>query len=400
MNPGSETGGGAGGSGAPKGPPCGRVLIVDDEASLRRIIARILIKAGHDAIEASDGQSALTLVASQPFDVIISDIGLPGLSGIELLKKVREYDLDVPMILMSGLPDVGTALQAVEYGALQYLIKPLDLARLEELVARALKVHRVAKAKRSALESFTRSRPPSDRVDLDATFDRVLQTMWLAFQPIVRAQDGALFGYEALLRSQESSLPHPRAILAAGEKLGRRAELGRAIRAKAASLLAGAPRQAVLFVNLHPHDLSDDHLISEDAPLSKIASRVVLEITERASLEDVTDAQRRVASLRAMGFRIAIDDLGAGYAGLTTLAQLEPEIVKLDMSIVRDVDTTPTKQKLVRSITSLCEDMGMLVVSEGVETRAEKDTLIALGTDLIQGFLVAKPGKPFPQVLW
>ena len=101
-----------------------------------------------------------------------------------------------------------------------------------------------------------------------------------------------------------------------------------------------------------------------------------------------------------MGFRIAIDDLGAGYAGLTSFATLEPEFVKLDMSLVRDVDKNPTKKKLVRSMTSLCRDLGMLVVAEGVETLAERDVLVEAGCDLLQGYLLAKPGKPFPEFAW
>jgi EAL domain-containing protein (putative c-di-GMP-specific phosphodiesterase class I) len=101
-----------------------------------------------------------------------------------------------------------------------------------------------------------------------------------------------------------------------------------------------------------------------------------------------------------VGFRIAVDDLGAGYAGLTSFALLEPEIVKLDMSLVRAVHRSQTKQKVIRSMASLCRDMGMLVVAEGVETVEERDTLLDLGCDLLQGFLLARPGKPFPAVTW
>jgi EAL domain-containing protein (putative c-di-GMP-specific phosphodiesterase class I) len=127
---------------------------------------------------------------------------------------------------------------------------------------------------------------------------------------------------------------------------------------------------------------------------------VVLEITERSSLDRVADLPSKVALLREIGFRIAVDDLGAGYAGLTSLALLEPEIVKLDMTLVRDVHQSPTRQKLIRSMTSLCRDMGMLVVAEGVETLAEREALRELGCDLLQGYLFAKPGKPFPNVTW
>jgi EAL domain-containing protein (putative c-di-GMP-specific phosphodiesterase class I) len=101
-----------------------------------------------------------------------------------------------------------------------------------------------------------------------------------------------------------------------------------------------------------------------------------------------------------MGYRIAVDDLGAGYAGLTSFTLLEPEIVKLDMSLVRDVHQNSTKQKVIRSMTALSQDMGMTVVAEGVETVAERDALLDLDCDLLQGFLFAKPGPAFPEVKW
>jgi EAL domain-containing protein (putative c-di-GMP-specific phosphodiesterase class I) len=125
-----------------------------------------------------------------------------------------------------------------------------------------------------------------------------------------------------------------------------------------------------------------------------------LEITERSSLDEVKDVRSRVAALRELGFSIAVDDLGAGYAGLTSFTLLEPEIVKLDMSLVRDVHQNSTKQKVVRSMTALAKDMGVIVVGEGVECKAERDALVDLGCDLLQGFLFARPGRPFPEVTW
>jgi EAL domain-containing protein (putative c-di-GMP-specific phosphodiesterase class I) len=130
------------------------------------------------------------------------------------------------------------------------------------------------------------------------------------------------------------------------------------------------------------------------------ANRVVLEITERASLERVKDVKAKLSELRRIGFRIATDDLGAGYAGLTSFATLEPEFVKLDMSLVRDIDRNHTKEALVRSMASVCKELGMMVVAEGVETPQECDRLVALGCDFLQGYLLAKPGKPFPSFSW
>jgi EAL domain-containing protein (putative c-di-GMP-specific phosphodiesterase class I) len=163
--------------------------------------------------------------------------------------------------------------------------------------------------------------------------------------------------------------------------------------------MAQAPG-AVLFVNLHTRDLADETLFSAESPLARIAPNVILEITERASLDEVSDVRDRVARLRELGFRLAVDDLGAGYAGLTSFATLEPEVIKLDMSLVRDVDTNLVKRRVVAQMTTLAHDLGVLVVAEGVETLAERNMLVSLGCDLLQGYLLAKPGKPFPTVSW
>jgi EAL domain-containing protein (putative c-di-GMP-specific phosphodiesterase class I) len=244
----------------------------------------------------------------------------------------------------------------------------------------------------------TRRPEGKDIEGLEATLDRALSSLWMAYQPIVQAATGSLFGYEALLRSEDPALPDPNAFLDAAERLGRVYDVGRAVRRKASEPMNRVPLPALLFVNLHAVELTDETLTSPSAPLTAIAPRVVLEITERASLESIEDVPSRVARLRELGFRIAIDDLGAGYSGLTSVARLEPEFVKLDMSLVRDIHKSPVKRKLVRSMTALFKDMGVTVVAEGIEVVEERDTLVELGCDLLQGYLLARPGRAFPEV--
>jgi EAL domain-containing protein (putative c-di-GMP-specific phosphodiesterase class I) len=383
------------------GRSLGRILVVDDEEPLLRAIGRLLTAAGYDVSTAVDGMRAVDLLEHAVFDAILSDIDMPGLNGIRFLQAVRRRDVDVPVVLMTGNPDVTTAVQAVEHGALRYLIKPLNMADLQAVLARAVGLNRMAKLKRRAFAlGGDGGLGASDHLALEANFEGALATLSMAYQPIVRVADRTVLGYEALLRSAESSLPHPAAILDAAERLGRLDDLGRTIRAAACVPVAQAPPDSVFFVNLHARDLMDDSLLSPRSPLSLIAGRVVLEITERASLDEVKDVRARVSALRKMGFRIAIDDLGAGYAGLTSFATLEPEFVKLDMSLIRDIDLNHTKETLVRSMTSLCRELGMMVVAEGVETPAERDLLAALGCDFLQGYLLARPGKPFPPAAW
>jgi len=232
--------------------------------------------------------------------------------------------------------------------------------------------------------------------DLEDKLGRCLATMTLHFQPIVHASTRTRFGYEALLRSSDKALPHPGAILDAAERLERIATLGRGVRAQVAKVIASAPvDRGLIFVNLHLHDLFDKQLLSPFAPLSKVASRVVLEITERTSLEGQLDLRYRVAELRELGYHIAIDDLGGGHARMGTFTPLDTDFVKLDMSLVRDVDKHQMKQRLIRSVTQLCREQGTQVIGEGVETEAEAEVLVDLGCDLLQGYLIARPGPPF-----
>ncbi|HEX3852795.1 MAG TPA: EAL domain-containing protein [Polyangiaceae bacterium] len=387
---------------SPSEPPrLGQVLLVDDDPEVLRGFARILGARGHAVTTASRGTEAMEKLSAGQFDVVVSDISMPNMDGIQLLREVRRRDLLIPVVLATGQPDVRTAAEAVEIGAFQYLIKPIRGDSLCQVVEQAVRMHQIARVKQEAAELFGQGAAlGSDRAGLEASFERTLDGLWVAFQPIVDVNRRSVYAYESLMRSNEPALPHPGAVLDAAERLERLDALGRTIRAKAAAHAGTAPELPQLFVNLHVRDLLDPDLLDPNAALSKIANRVVLEITERSSLEDVRDARTRVAALREMGFRIAVDDMGAGYAGLSSFALLEPDVVKLDMSLIRDVHQSATKSRVVRSMTELSKGMGIEVVAEGVETADERDKLIELGCDLLQGYLFAKPGKPFPKVDW
>ena len=241
-----------------------------------------------------------------------------------------------------------------------------------------------------------RSTFASKIVELEIHFERALRVMEMFYQPIVCASNYDHFGYEALLRSHEPTLPDPGAMLDAAEQLNRLPQLGRAIRHKVARIFCKQEKpQGCLFVNLHALDLLDSTLSSPYSPLAKIASQVVLEITERTSLNEVPQANRRICELRAMGYQIAIDDLGAGHSKMNQFAPVNTDFVKLDMSLIRDIDSHPFKQKLVSDINAHCHDNDIRVVGEGVETAEEAELLAALGCDFLQGFYFARPSRGF-----
>ena len=374
------------------------VLVVDDEPDMRELATRALTRTGCKVDPVPNAMEALALLRKgRTYDVIVTDLNMPGITGTEFLRLIREIDLDVPVIVVTGNPSLESAIAIIEYGGFRYLQKPIDVELLRHAVLSAGAMHRLAVLKRRALElSESDGWLLGDRASLDARFDSALEKLWMAFQPIVRWSDKAVFGYEALVRSDEPTLSTPGLLFDAAERLGRVREVGHVIRRAVAGHLPEVPPNAMIFVNLHAADLTDDSLYAAGAPLTTHASKIVLEITERTSLHRIGDVRERVAKLRALGFRIAVDDLGAGYAGLSSFSQLEPDVAKLDMSLVRGIDVSSRKASIVRSMLTVCQrELGTYVVCEGVETESERDTLVKLGADLLQGYLFARPQRMF-----
>ena len=382
-------------------PEPARILIIDDDQLLLERHMRVLSREGYDATCASSGEEALAMMAGKTFDAIVSDISMPGMSGTDLLREVRIIDRDIPVILATGAPSLESAVEAVELGALQYLVKPLKVETLRSVVSRAVRTRQEALANRERSGLF-HDGPLSgaSREVLEQLLTAGIEQLWMAYQPIVRWPEREIYAYEALVRTRAEGIPHPGVFFDLAEHLDRVQEVGRAVRRSVAADILSAPDGVNIFVNLHAMDLQDPELFSTGAPLSTKAEQVVLEITERTSLELDSQLREQTALLRRMGFRLAVDDLGAGYAGLTSLAHLEPEVAKIDMSLVRGIDQNPTRRTLVRSLVDACHQLGLLIVAEGVETPEEREVLAEIVGDLMQGFLFSRPEPPFTEVKW
>jgi EAL domain-containing protein (putative c-di-GMP-specific phosphodiesterase class I) len=375
-----------------------QVLVVDDDEQLLRLAERMLKRADLVVATAVGGEPALGLLRQgKRFDVIVSDLMMPGMDGMQFLREIRQLDIDVPIIFLTGNPSLSTAMEAMEQGGYRYLAKPVDSERLCAVVKDAAAHHRLGVLKRKALEVCEAGGwLIEDLEDLASRFDGALDKLWIAYQPIVTWPRQQLFGYEAFVRSADADLSSPAKLLDAAERLGRLQELGQRIRDKVAEGASMAPPGVSICVNLHALDLTTEHLYLPQSPLSRIAERVILEVAERADLYRVDHLPARIRRLRELGYRIAVDDLGASHAGLSSFRQLGPDLVKLDISLIRDVDNSAAKANLVRSMITLCtQDLGMRVVCEGVETEGERDTLQAAGADLLQGYLFGMPSRGF-----
>jgi diguanylate cyclase (GGDEF)-like protein len=216
------------------------------------------------------------------------------------------------------------------------------------------------------------------------------------YQPIVDAKSGQIFAYEALCRPTHDSFAGPAALIETAEHAGRMLELGRVFRNIAMMPFGQMPGERLMFVNLHPRELLS--ALVHEQPMAKWASRVVLEITETAAIADYGRTRETLDKLRAHGYRIALDDLGAGYAGLNSLALLQPDFVKLDMALIRGIHEKSSSRRLVKHLLEFCAGESIPVIAEGVETDQEHAIVRDIGCPLIQGNYLAEPGPAFPDV--
>ena len=373
-----------------------RVLVAEDDPLLLRAYTRALTAVGFSVDSAENGEEAVNLLLANAYDAVVSDINLPCVDGVGVLQAAQRCDADLPVVLVTGTPRIETAVSAVEHAAFRYLLKPLSVAQLQETVILSAQTHRLLVLRRMAIELASATwRPAEDRGSLRLLFDHALQSVWMAYQPVISCREGRIVSYEALLRTEEPTMANPCVFLSSAERLGRMVEMGRIVRDRVATEL---PRATVpfIFVNVDGSDLLDEHLYDPGSALSQVADRVVLEVTERASLASVPDVGARTDRLRALGFRIALDSLGSGYAALASFTTLQPTFVKYDVSLVRGIDSSPTRRKVISAMTTLFAETGVDVVAVGVETESECRTLVELGVDLMQGHFFARPA-PMPK---
>ena len=182
-----------------------------------------------------------------------------------------------------------------------------------------------------------------------------------------------------------------------GELSGRAwRKLGRVLRTMGSK---GAQDQ-ILFINIHPNEFDEGWLVRPDDAIFSHLEPVYVEITESVPLTHFQFCQSVLKEIRVKGTFLAVDDLGSGYSNLKYIADLEPDVVKLDINLVNGLPFSERQRKLVMSIVSLCNDLGARTVAEGIETAEELQAVIDCGATYGQGFYLARPGSPPPTVNW
>ncbi|HVS17062.1 MAG TPA: EAL domain-containing protein, partial [Planctomycetota bacterium] len=370
----------------------GCVLFVDDEPQVLLAVRRALYRQRYEILTAGCAEEAMEIVRGREVDVVVSDQQMPGVRGSALLGQIRKERPDTVRILLTGASNVEDLARAVNVGGIsRFLRKPCGAVELAASIAQALE-------ERDARRRFERWRSSfhgRDEGELRPLFERVLEGAWMAFQPIVNAADGSLFGYEALLRTSDVVVRGPGQVFDLAHALGAVADVDAHAQRLIAARMAELPDGASLLVNVHPRTIETGRLDEVSAPLRGMAGRVVLEVTEQASYADVPELAEQVAAVRARGFRVALDDLGSGYAGLTAFAALLPDLVKFDMALIQGLEGNVAMSKLVGAMGKLCGELGIRTVAEGIETETQQRLSAELGCDLLQGYHLGRPDARF-----
>ncbi|HEX6536174.1 MAG TPA: EAL domain-containing protein [Gemmatimonadaceae bacterium] len=255
--------------------------------------------------------------------------------------------------------------------------------RLERLIYRGIR--EAANAARS-VEERERARKVADlrRVIHD-------RSIYIDYHPIVLADTGRVFGYEALARGELRSLRSPEVMFEVAAEADLLWELSRLCRARALEGMRDRLTDGeLLFLNVDPHDFADPAFVELEHVDPR---RVVIEITERTAIKDYPKFRERLRTFRDRGFRFAVDDAGSGYAGLGSIANLEPDFIKLDISLINSIDTNFIKQNLVETMVGFAREQGAMVIAEGIERAEELDTVRRLGVPLVQGFFLNHPER-------
>ena len=386
------------------------VLVIDDDDRIRRLLLDILSER-HRCSEASSAETALILLAQERFDLVILDINLGGMSGIELVPHVHSMSADSIVLMVSGQNNIETAIEAMRAGAFDYILKPFAVSQVEEATERALRKSFLLKEKERCKDPLDRLLTErSDELNQLARYDTLESSLRnaipngelvLHYQPRVSTDSLHITGVEALVRWQHSQLGLllPGAFIPLAEELDLLSPISDWVLRTACSQnrdwqQRGFPPMRIA-VNISARECQQLLLaetvrqVLEETGLEP--KFLELELTESSIMSDTQVTLDVLKSLKAMNVTISVDDFGTGFSSLSYLKRLPIDALKIDKSFVQDVTTDQNDAALVMAIVALAHNLRLQVVAEGVETEEQLKFLHLLRCDEAQGYLFSKP---------
>ncbi|HZB79586.1 MAG TPA: EAL domain-containing protein [Actinomycetota bacterium] len=376
-----------------------RVLLADDEPDLRTALTELL--SHEERVEligtAADAEEAIRIAESNLPDVALVDVRMPEGGGPHAARGISRVSPGTRVIALSAYEDRTNVLDMLRAGAVGYLVKGTTA---DELVNGIENVAQGGTSLSAEVLSGVVSEVATQlrRKEIEEEADRALRGdierfvsghgLWMVFHPIVDLETRREIGVEALARFGSIPMKPPDQWFAEATALELGLQLELRTLDEALEALPRIPDGAFLSVNCSHHAAASAAFVER---LDGVEDRIVLEITEHEVIGDYGALAEALAPLRERGLRVAVDDVGAGYASLRHALQLGPDMVKMDISLTRGIDRDPGLRALATALISFADETNMTIVAEGIETPGELHTLRELGVRYGQGFYLALP---------
>lgn len=387
------------------------MVIVDDEPANVMLLQRLIRAAGVvDVHGVTDPREAVDRCLEVGADLVLLDLIMPDLDGFEVmtaLSATSSAETFLPVLVLTADSTIEARDRALRAGANDFLTKPFDqtevILRVRNLLETRwhytevrrhnLVMHSELKRREAAEQHAAKEhRQRLARIKQVLADDAIT----MVFQPVADLRSGRTLGVEALARFNVEPRRPPHVWFDEAAAVGLGVELELAAVSAAFSRLDELAPDTFLAVNVSPATTSHPGLASllDDVP----ADRIVLELTEHVRINDYEPLRATLDDLRERGTRLAVDDAGAGYAGLRHILDLRPDIIKLDVALTRGIDTDPARRALATAMIAFAHELAADVIAEGIETRPELTTLRALDVPWGQGYHLAKPA-PTPSIV-
>jgi DNA-binding NarL/FixJ family response regulator len=378
------------------------VLLASDDPGVAAALTDLLRSDPRTTVIAiaGDAEAAVRLAGAHRPDVALVDVKMPE-GGPRVVREIRRAAPGTRVIALSAQDDQAAVAAMLRVGALGSVARGAPAGEILEAVDRASRGlagpsgAATTWASTEAAEGLCRRETEKLPAGLQAgEIEAVLEpgAIRAAYQPVFELATGNVVGYEALARFDREPRQGPKFWFAAADEAGLRDRLELAAIRTHVARFAELPAPAYLSVNVSPSTAVSEELAT--LLLGLPMERLVLEISEHAPVPDYEALQAGLARLRAQGARLAVDDAGAGFASLHHILQLAPDIIKLDISLTRGVDSDRARRAFASALIAFADQMGIAVVAGGMETAAELATLLDLGVGYGQGFFLGRPGEP------
>jgi EAL domain-containing protein (putative c-di-GMP-specific phosphodiesterase class I)/DNA-binding NarL/FixJ family response regulator len=373
-----------------------RVMVADDEDAIRAALSSLLAADPRIVVigEASDAQAAIEIATERRPNIALLDVRMPRGGGPRAAQEITTRSPDTRVIALSALEDAGSILEMLDAGASAYVGKDEDAAQIVSTI------HRLMAEPPASLET-SRERAFDELLGGRGWLDRKRQRAEqitriiraggprIVYQPLFTLGEGRCVGAEALSRFDALPTRSPQRWFEEAERCGLLVDLELAAVEAALDGLDGLPAGAFLSVNVSPVTCCAGELAETIARVDP--ERIVLEITEHAQVADYAQLDRCLAALRSRGVRVAVDDTGAGFASLSHVLAVAPELIKLDIQMCRDIEHDEARRALVHALADFAAHIGADVVAEGIESSDQLLALREAGVRLGQGFFLGPP---------